>query len=188
MSMFVKICGMTTPEAVRAALDNSVDAIGFVIAPSVRVVTPQRASELAAPARRRVYCVAVTRHPQRSLIMKALTGHEVEPALIMREAKVGDRYLLCSDGLSDPVSHETIAEALQIPDVTDAADRLIELALRGGRRRQQSDGRPDHRQGGRCVRHQPQSDPGDPAEGAVARHRDRAQLHRLPGVDGRRVP
>ncbi|WP_395309299.1 protein phosphatase 2C domain-containing protein [Mycobacterium sp. AMU20-3851] len=71
-------------------------------------------------------------HPQRSLIMRALTGHEVEPTLIMREAKVGDRYLLCSDGLSDPVSHETIAEALQIPDVTDAADRLIELALRGG--------------------------------------------------------
>lgn len=71
-------------------------------------------------------------HPQRSLIMRALTGHEVEPTLIMREAKVGDRYLLCSDGLSDPVSHETIAEALQIPDVVDAADRLIELALRGG--------------------------------------------------------
>ncbi|MGU3501976.1 protein phosphatase 2C domain-containing protein [Mycobacterium sp. C31M] len=71
-------------------------------------------------------------HPQRSLIMKALTGHEVEPTLIMREARVGDRYLLCSDGLSDPVSHDTIAEALQMPDVVDAADRLIELALRGG--------------------------------------------------------
>ncbi|MDH6244354.1 protein phosphatase 2C domain-containing protein [Mycobacterium sp. OTB74] len=71
-------------------------------------------------------------HPQRSLIMKALTGHEVEPTLTMREAQVGDRYLLCSDGLSDPVSHETILGALQIPDVVDSADRLIELALRGG--------------------------------------------------------
>ena len=29
-------------------------------------------------------------HPQRSLIMKALTGHEVEPALIMREARAAD--------------------------------------------------------------------------------------------------
>ena len=64
--------------------------------------------------------------------MRALTGHEVEPTLIMREARAGDRYLLCSDGLSDPVSHETILEALQIPDVADSADRLIELALRGG--------------------------------------------------------
>jgi len=71
-------------------------------------------------------------HPQRSLIMRALTGQEVEPTLTMREARVGDRYLLCSDGLSDPVSTETILEALQIPDVTECADRLIELALRGG--------------------------------------------------------
>jgi protein phosphatase len=71
-------------------------------------------------------------HPQRSLIMRALTGHEVEPTLTMREARAGDRYLLCSDGLSDPVSDDTIAEALQIPDVAESAYRLIELALRGG--------------------------------------------------------
>jgi PPM family protein phosphatase len=71
-------------------------------------------------------------HPQRSLIMRALTGHEVEPTLIMREARAGDRYLLCSDGLSDPVSDETIRDALQLPDVSEAAERLIELALRGG--------------------------------------------------------
>jgi protein phosphatase len=71
-------------------------------------------------------------HPQRSLIMRALTGHEVEPTLIMREAREGDRYLLCSDGLSDPVSQETILEALKIDDVDRSADRLIELALRGG--------------------------------------------------------
>ncbi|MGH3971651.1 MAG: PP2C family protein-serine/threonine phosphatase, partial [Mycobacterium sp.] len=60
------------------------------------------------------------------------TGHEVEPTLTMREVRLGDRYLLCSDGLSDPVSDETIQDALKIPDVTDSADRLIELALRGG--------------------------------------------------------
>ena len=71
-------------------------------------------------------------HPQRSLIMRALTGHEVEPTLTMREARPGDRYLLCSDGLSDPVSDETILSALQIPDVAESAYRLIELALRGG--------------------------------------------------------
>jgi len=71
-------------------------------------------------------------HPQRSLIMRALTGHEVEPTLTMREVRLGDRYLLCSDGLSDPVSDETILDALKVPDPTDSADRLIELALRGG--------------------------------------------------------
>jgi PPM family protein phosphatase len=71
-------------------------------------------------------------HPQRSLIMRALTGHEVDPTLTMREVRIKDRYLLCSDGLSDPVSDETILEALKIADVEDSADRLIELALRGG--------------------------------------------------------
>ncbi len=71
-------------------------------------------------------------HPQRSLIMRALTGHEVEPTLTVREAHAGDRYLLCSDGLSDPVSQDTILDALQIADVTESADRLIEMALRGG--------------------------------------------------------
>jgi phosphoribosylanthranilate isomerase len=59
---------MTTPEAVAAALDAHVDAIGFVFAESVRRVTPERASQLAAAARGRVRCIAVTRHPsQRDL-------------------------------------------------------------------------------------------------------------------------
>jgi phosphoribosylanthranilate isomerase len=67
-SLFIKICGMTTPEAVQAALDCGADAIGFVFAPSVRNVTPQRARELAAPARHRLACVAVTRHPDRAAL------------------------------------------------------------------------------------------------------------------------
>jgi len=71
-------------------------------------------------------------HPQRSLLLKALTGHEVEPSLTVREARAGDRYLLCSDGLSGVVSAETLAEALRIPDPHACADRLIELALKGG--------------------------------------------------------
>jgi protein phosphatase len=71
-------------------------------------------------------------HPQRSLLLRALTGHELEPSLTIREAKAGDRYLLCSDGLSGVVSAETMADALRDPDPKATADRLIELALRGG--------------------------------------------------------
>ncbi|MDL9936647.1 protein phosphatase 2C domain-containing protein [Gordonia sp. ABSL1-1] len=72
-------------------------------------------------------------HPQRSLIMRALTGTEVEPTLTMREARAGDRYLLCSDGLSDVVTEDTLAETLgSYPNPQECADRLIELALRGG--------------------------------------------------------
>lgn len=71
-------------------------------------------------------------HPQRSLIMRALTGNEIDPTLIMREARAGDRYLLCSDGLSDVVSDETIANTLREGNTDESADRLIELALRSG--------------------------------------------------------
>ncbi|MGI8677474.1 MAG: PP2C family protein-serine/threonine phosphatase [Jatrophihabitans sp.] len=71
-------------------------------------------------------------HPRRSVILRALLGTEVEPDVSIREARPGDRYLLCSDGLSDVVSIETILDTLRIPDTQESADRLVELALRGG--------------------------------------------------------
>ncbi|NAZ82426.1 serine/threonine-protein phosphatase, partial [Kineococcus sp. R8] len=73
-------------------------------------------------------------HPQRSVIMRVLTGERQDTADVsVREARPGDRYLLCSDGLSGVVSHETLAEALGAGDAPDATcDRLVELALRGG--------------------------------------------------------
>jgi phosphoribosylanthranilate isomerase len=70
--MWIKVCGMTTPEAVHAALDARVDAIGFVFAESKRRVTPQRAVELAHPARGRVRCIAVTRHPTQGEVNEIL--------------------------------------------------------------------------------------------------------------------
>jgi protein phosphatase len=73
-------------------------------------------------------------HPQRSLVTRVLTGqHADEPDLAMREAHVGDRYLVCSDGLSGFVARDTIQEILEQampPGVT--ADRLVELAMRAG--------------------------------------------------------
>ncbi len=72
-------------------------------------------------------------HPQRSLLLRAITGQDIDPSLTMREARPGDRYLLCSDGLSGVVSDETLAETLATyRDPRECADRLIELALRGG--------------------------------------------------------
>ncbi|MFE7463289.1 PP2C family protein-serine/threonine phosphatase [Streptomyces sp. NPDC057499] len=75
-----------------------------------------------------------TTHPQRALLMRALgSGDRVEPDLSIREVRVGDRYLICSDGLSGVVSHQTLEETLasyQGPQET--IGELIQLALRGG--------------------------------------------------------
>ncbi|MDT4926333.1 MAG: family protein phosphatase [Pseudonocardiales bacterium] len=71
-------------------------------------------------------------HPRKSVILRALLGSEVEPDVSIREARAGDRYLLCSDGLSDVVSAETILDTMRIEDTQESADRLVELALRGG--------------------------------------------------------
>jgi phosphoribosylanthranilate isomerase len=80
---FIKICGMTTPAAVSAALACEVDAIGFVFAPSVRRVTAALACELAAPARRKLACVAVTRHPSRAEIEEIL--REFRPDILQTD-------------------------------------------------------------------------------------------------------
>jgi PPM family protein phosphatase len=73
-------------------------------------------------------------HPQRSLIMRALQGSsEAEPDLSIREAIAGDRYLLCSDGLTDVVSEETLRKVLAQPgDRDEVVTQLIDLAIRGG--------------------------------------------------------
>jgi PPM family protein phosphatase len=73
-------------------------------------------------------------HPQRSLVMRALqSGTEAEPDLSLIEARAKDRYLLCSDGLSDVVSEETLRDTLtRIADRDQVVTQLIELAIRGG--------------------------------------------------------
>jgi protein phosphatase len=72
-------------------------------------------------------------HPQRNMITRVLDGRVgVELDVSLRDARKGDRYLLCTDGLSGVVTTETIAAALELPSVEEAAERLVDLALRGG--------------------------------------------------------
>ena len=64
--LYVKICGLTSPEAVAAAIEAGADAVGFVLTSSVREVSAARAAELARAVPRRVEIVAVTREPSQA--------------------------------------------------------------------------------------------------------------------------
>ncbi|HUC56173.1 MAG TPA: protein phosphatase 2C domain-containing protein [Streptosporangiaceae bacterium] len=73
-------------------------------------------------------------HPQRSLLLRALDGRtDADPDLSVLTAELGDRFLLCSDGLPVVVSDEEIRQTLaDIPEPSDAVLQLIDLAIRGG--------------------------------------------------------
>lgn len=67
----VKICGLSTPEAVQTAVEAGADYIGFVFAPSKRQVTLEQARQLAIGIPERVQKVGVFVSPQREEVEKA---------------------------------------------------------------------------------------------------------------------
>lgn len=74
------------------------------------------------------------KHPGRSLLLRALeTSGVADPDLSLREALPGDRYLLCSDGLTVVLDPETLHRVLTtVDEPEDAVRRLIDLANEGG--------------------------------------------------------
>jgi protein phosphatase len=81
----------------------------------------------------RITAEEATVHPRRNLLMRAIDGvHPAEPDLSVREAHPGDRYLVCSDGLSGYVAEDRLAELLATPDPTAAVTALVEAALEAG--------------------------------------------------------
>ena len=72
-------------------------------------------------------------HPHRSLLLRVLLGRDDnEPDLDHVEGRLGDRYLLCSDGLTDMVDDPAIERALGAETIDMAATELVRLALEGG--------------------------------------------------------
>jgi serine/threonine protein phosphatase PrpC len=75
----------------------------------------------------------VASHPQRSLLLQALGAGNFVPDLQLREARLGDRYLLCSDGLHQVADAGAVAQVLlTVADPDQAAKDLIALAIAGG--------------------------------------------------------
>ncbi|MBU2668504.1 protein phosphatase 2C domain-containing protein [Actinoplanes bogorensis] len=73
------------------------------------------------------------RHPQRALVTQAVQGGPYRPAGRMIPVREGDRFLLCSDGLSDYVEDAVIAETLLAnADRKTAAAELVHRTLENG--------------------------------------------------------
>ncbi|MBQ0989478.1 protein phosphatase 2C domain-containing protein [Micromonospora sp. PSH03] len=72
-------------------------------------------------------------HPRRAVVTQALQGDEVSPSYATMVPRAGDRWLLCSDGLSNVVRPDTLTEVLSgYPDRDACAAKLIDLALHAG--------------------------------------------------------
>lgn len=73
-------------------------------------------------------------HPRRSVLVRTLQagGHD-EPDVFAHEARLGDRYLLCSDGVTAVLSDPELLHVLtSVAEPAEVVDRLIELANAGG--------------------------------------------------------
>jgi protein phosphatase len=83
----------------------------------------------------RITAEEAERHPQGNIVTRMLGDIEADDDVdsSVRTAEVGDRWLLCSDGLSGFVSLDTITETMtEVSDPGACAERLIQLALRAG--------------------------------------------------------
>jgi serine/threonine protein phosphatase PrpC len=82
----------------------------------------------------RITAEQAAEHPRRSVLMRALqAGATPDPDLFTWPARAGDRYLLCSDGLTDYVPLAPIHDILRTTSSpAETADRLIALAAQAG--------------------------------------------------------
>ena len=75
----------------------------------------------------------VATHPQRSVLTQVLMGDGISGApLLILEGKVGDRYLLCSDGLSSVLTEKEIKSLLKGKDRKGTVDALIDATYING--------------------------------------------------------
>jgi len=83
----------------------------------------------------RISAADAEHHPKRSMLLRVLgdVDADVPVDISVRETREGDRWMLCSDGLSGVVSRDTLHKTLQeVEDPADCADALVSLALAAG--------------------------------------------------------
>ena len=109
-----KICGLSTPESLAAALDGGAAFVGFnFFQPSPRYVTPDDAARLAPPARGKATIVAVTVDPDDDLLYRLMTT--LKPDLIQlhgRETPARAREVAVRTGVG-------VIKALPVSETSD---------------------------------------------------------------------
>ncbi len=95
MKLWIKVCGLRTPETVDAAIRAGADALGFVLCQSPRQVTSKHAGQLITAVPAHVNCVAVFRTPTEADIADVL----VTP---------GFTHIQC-DAVAAPMVHRLLA-------------------------------------------------------------------------------
>jgi len=123
--MFVKICGMNSPEAVAAAVAAGADALGFVFAPSPREVTPEQAKALCAEVPPHILRVAVMHHPHKEHWQRVL--EVFEPSWLQTDAEDFKWIALPQSCLPLPVYRDAGA-----PADSDLFDRLLYEGTQSG--------------------------------------------------------
>ena len=128
MSLFVKICGLTDPEAIAAAVGEGANAVGFVFhPPSPRCLAPEHAAELAAPVPQPVRRVAVMLRPQQAEWDEVYASFK--PDCLQADAQSLERLRLPKHLLRLPVYRDH--DRFNPEDVPADSQCLFEGALSG---------------------------------------------------------
>ena len=129
MPLIVKICGLSTPEALEAALAVGADMVGFVFfPPSPRHVGLENARVLGRQVRGRAKKVALSVDADDALLASAIDA--LQPDLLQlhgRETATRLRDIKQKFGLPvmKAIAVETAADLAALPGYADVADRIL---------------------------------------------------------------
>ena len=126
MKIHIKICGITDLAVAQAAVDAGADSIGFVLAPSIREISPTVANSIAARVPATVDRVAVFRDLPRDDIEHSLAGFDADVFQADHRSLSGveGRRLL-------PVFRETVGSLEEIAAYING-DRFVYEGLHSG--------------------------------------------------------
>ena len=99
---------------------------------SIEQLSPDHTVLAELLAKGTITAAEASNHPQRSMLTQALMGQGItDPVLMEYEIREGDRFILCSDGLSGVLTDKEI-KALLVKSRTESVDALIEATYKNG--------------------------------------------------------